>query len=181
MKLIHNQIPVEFLTELPEGVKLVKRKGREFLVIEEVVSRRGQSLMSDDVRIHGEPSILMHVSIKETAGSIFLDAYWGSHAKLYGFLPTVAGADPVIDASVPESQESLMVDSVCEVDGCGCTRAVELLLPGGENKILVCARMGCPGHRMVLSSMPKMVSDTISGINFFGAGSLDEDWFSELG
>lgn len=180
MKLVHNQIPVEFLTELPDGVKLVKRKGHEFLVIEEVMSPGGQSLMSEDVRIHGEPAIKLHVVLGGSEGTIYVDAFWGSHAKLYSFVPEVRGTDQMIDATAPETRENLMVDYQCDVQGCSCTRAVQLLLPGRDNRILVCARMGCPGHRMVLARMSHVVSDTISGINFFGAGTPGDDWFEDF-
>ena len=180
MKLVHNEIPVEFLRSLPEGMKLVNRHGREFLVVEEVYSRKGAPLISDSVRIHGEPTIRVGVKIGGQEGLIFVDAFWGSHAKLYGFVPDLAQADTVVEAFVPETGESLMTEWTCDVEGCGCRSAIEFQLPGGKNTIQVCARFGCPGHRIVLSELDEPVADTVSGINYFGAGSLDDTWFDDL-
>ncbi len=180
MKLVHNEIPVEFLRALPEGMKLVNRHGREFLVVEEVYSRKGTPLVSESVRIHGEPTIRVGVKIGGEEGLIFVDAFWGSHAKLYSFIPDLTSADAIVEAFVPETGESLMVDRRCDVEGCNSRRAIELLLPGGENVIQVCARFGCPGHRIVLAELDEPVADTVSGINYFGAGSLDDTWFDDL-
>ena len=180
MKLVHQEIPVEFLRAMPEGLKLVNRHGREFLVVESVSSRGGTPLTTESVRIHGEPSIRLAVRVGEREGLIFVDAFWGSHAKLYGFLPETADGDQVVAASVPETKESLMIDRTCDIEGCSCTRGIELVLPGGTNVIHVCARLGCPGHRLVLANLPGTVTDSLSGINFFGAGSLEDDWFDSV-
>lgn len=180
MELKHSEIPVEFLRALPEGIKLVNRHGHEFLVVEELRSRKGTPLMSDSVRIHGEPSIRFGARVGSSKGLIFIDSYWGSHAKLFSFVPeNITEADHV-DAFVPETGESLMIDRICDVEGCGCTKGIEFVLPGGENTIQVCARFGFPGHRISISDLSKPVSDSISGINFFGAGSLEDDWFDTL-
>jgi hypothetical protein len=180
MELIHNEIPLEFIRRLPEGVKLVVRHGREFLVVERVESRSGTSLIAEQVHIHGEPSIRLGTRIGDADGLLFVDAYWGSHAKLYSFIPNLETGEQFVDAYVPGSKESLMVDYACDVDGCGSKRGIELVLPGGENRVLVCARLGCPGHRLELANLPKPVQDSLSGINFFGAGSLDDGWFDSV-
>ncbi len=177
MKLVHNEIPLEFLRAIPEGMKLVKRHGREFLVVEAVSSPSGASLITESVRIHGEPSIRFKAKIGNTEGLIFVDAFWGSHAKLFGFLPELGHDDQWVEASVPETGESLMIERQCDVEGCSSHRGIEFRLPGGRNRIEVCARLGCPGHKIVLGDLGKPVEDTISGINFFGAGSLEDDWF----
>lgn len=181
MKLVHNSIPVEFLQAMPEGMKLVNRHGNEFLVVEAVYSRDRTPLVSESVRIHGEPSIRLAVTVGESKGLIFVDAFWGSHAKLWGFLPSQTDDDQIVSAAVPETGESLMIERTCDVEGCSCTRGIELVLPGGENTIQVCARLGCPGHRIVLADLAKPVEDSVSGINFFGAGSLEDDWFEHPG
>jgi hypothetical protein len=180
MKLVHNTIPVEFLQAMPEGMKLVNRHGHEFLVVESVTSRSGRPLVTESVRIHGEPSIRIGMKIGDSEGLIFVDAFWGSHSKLYGFLPDLSDGEQIVDAFEADSRESLMIDRVCDVEGCGCTRGIELVLPGGKNTIQVCARLGCPGHRIVLADMAKPVEDSVSGINFFGAGSLDDNWFDSF-
>ena len=177
MKLVHSQIPVEFLQALPEGMKLVNRHGHEFLVVESVFSRSGTPLVTESVRIHGEPSIRIGIRVGDRNGLIFVDAFWGSHSKLWGFLPDAGDGDQTVDAYVHDTGESLMIDRTCDVEGCSCTRGIELVLPGGENTIQVCARLGCPGHRIVLADMAKPVGDSVSGINFFGAGSVEDDWF----
>lgn len=180
MELIHNEIPLEFVRHLPEGVKLVVRHGREFLVVERVESRSGESLMAHHVHIHGEPSIRLGTRIGDQDGLLFVDAFWGSHAKLYSFVPSLDTGEQFVDAYVPGTEESLMVEYDCDVEGCGSHRGIELVLPGGENRVLVCARLGCPGHRLELANLPKPVQDSLSGINFFGAGSLDDDWFDSV-
>jgi len=180
MKLEHNEIPVELLRALPEGLKIVTRHGREFLVVERVSSPDGTPLITDSVRIHGEPSIRFKARIGDKEGLIFVDAFWGSHAKLFGFLPSEGHGDQYVEAMVPDSGESLMIDRSCDVPGCTSKRGIEFVLPGGENRIHVCARLGCPGHRIVLADLEEPVADSVSGINFFGAGSLEDDWFDSL-
>lgn len=180
MQLVHSEIPDEFLRAIPEGIKLVKRHGHEFLVVERVMSPGGTSLMADSVRIHGEPTIAFAARIAGERGTIFVDAFWGSHAKLFSFLPPVAsGSDYTVEAVVRGTDESLMVDDRCTIESCGSTKAIEFVLPGGENRIRVCARLGCPGHRIVLADLARPVAEAVSGINFFGAGSLEEDWFDD--
>lgn len=180
MKLQHNEIPVEFLRSIPEGMKLVNRHGHEFLVVEAVSSPKGTSLITDAVRIHGEPSIRFKAKIGNATGLIFVDAFWGSHAKLFGFLPELGDEDQYVEASVPETNESLMIDRTCDVDGCTCTQGIEFRLPGGNDRIQVCARLGCPGHKIILSDLGEPVAESVSGINFFGAGSLEDDWFDSF-
>ncbi len=180
MKLTHTNIPVELLLDLPEGLKLVRRHGKEYLVVESLQGPDGVSLISETVRIHGEPSIRLQIRLGNREGRIFVDSFWGSHAKLYGFLPERTAEGDVVEASVPESGTSLMVDRRCTVPGCSCTRAIEMLLPAGGGKVYVCARLGCPGHAIELASLPKPVSESVSRINYFGAGNLEDRWLGEL-
>lgn len=180
MELRHKEIPVEFLRRLPDGIKIVKRHGKEFMVVEQVFGPGGESLISESVNIHGEPSIRLGVRIGSHEGLIFVDAFWGGHAKLYSFLPDVVAGNAEVDAFVPDNRATLMVDRACDVEGCSCSRAIMLTLPDGKSRVYVCARLGCPGHAIDIAGMPADVSQTISSINFFGAGSLDEDWFDEI-
>ena len=186
MKLKKTEIPLEFLTHLPEGIKVVNRGGSEQLVIEKLSSRGGTSLMSDTVRIHGEPSVRIGIRnpeappsdagqtgpVTEREGLVFIDAYWGSHAKLFSFVPDVSSNKPM-EAFVPETGESLMIDCSCDEPGCECKRHIHLVLPGGTSSIDVCARFGCPGHHISLADMPGPVSEDLSHINYFGAGEDD--------
>ncbi|TVR03732.1 MAG: hypothetical protein EA403_06400 [Spirochaetaceae bacterium] len=180
MELQHREIPVEFLQRLPDGIKIVKRHGKEFMVVEQVLGPGGENLMSDAVHIHGEPSIRLGVRINGQEGLIFVDAFWGGHAKLYSFVPDLAGAAAEVDAFVPETRASLMVNRACDVDGCDCTRSIVLTLPDGKSRVYVCARFGCPGHAIEIADLPPTVSQTISSINFFGVGGSEDDWLDQF-
>jgi hypothetical protein len=170
MELNRKDIPIQFLTTLPDGIKLVKRHGKEFLVVDLVTDKQGNSLMNETVKIHGEPSIKLHIKIGKSEGVIFVDAYWGSHAKLYSFIPDVSDGFAFVEASSPISGKTLMTAWECDQKGCGSTEGIELDLPGKKNKIYVCARLGCPGHEMAVRELSREVSHSISTINFFGEG-----------
>jgi hypothetical protein len=180
MELKHTRIPVEFIQRLPEGMKLVTRHGKQFLVVDEVYGPNGESLMCDNVRIHGERSIQLGIEVGNSEGSIFVDSYWGSHAKLYSFMVDTSAKDSLVKARVPGSKTSLMTTRRCNIEGCNSDQAIELHLPGGKNKIYVCARLGCPGHELEVPDLPAPVSDSVSRINFFGAGSIEDQWFDEV-
>lgn len=180
MKLQHKEIPVEFLRRLPDGIKIVKRHGREFMVVEQVLGPGGEDLISGSVHIHGEPTIRLGVRIGTHEGLIFVDAFWGGHAKLYSFIPETPVENAEVDAFVPDNHASLMIDRTCDVEGCSCKRSIMLTLPDGKSRVYVCARLGCPGHAIDIADLSADISRKISSINFFGAGSLEEDWFDEI-
>jgi hypothetical protein len=178
MELNHKDIPVQFLSTLPEGIKLVNRKGHSFLVVEEVYDDTGNSLVSDTVRIHGEPSIKLKVAIGNADGIIYLDAFWGSHAKLYSFVPDLSSSGGRVEAFSPKTGNSLMTDWNCDQEECDSDRAILLHLPGSQNKIYVCSRLGCPGHHLDIRELPESVTDTVSNINFFGEG--EDEFFQGI-
>lgn len=178
MQLVHRKIPREFLKVLPEGMKFVHRHEEEFLVVEQLYCARGHSLMVDSVRIHDEPSISIAVKRAEGAGLIFIDAYWGSHAKLYNFMADPSHPMLYADAHCPHCDVSLVVERECE-SPCRSTRGLVFYLPGGENRITVCARLGCPDHRIVVGGAPLKVQEEVSRINFFGYG-IDDDAFGGI-
>ena len=89
MEIAHKEIPKEFLETLPEGMKFTSREGKEFLVVEKIYCPHGHNLIDDTVSIHGESSVKLKVKIEACEGTIFLDAFWGSHIKLYNFIPNV--------------------------------------------------------------------------------------------
>ncbi len=180
MELQHKEIPVEFLQRLPEGIKIVKRHGKEFMVVESVFGPNGEDLVSRSVHIHGEPTLRLGVTIGNRTGMIFVDSFWGSHAKLYSFVPDDAHENAEVNAFVPETGASLMADRECDIQGCDCKRSILLNLPDGRSKVYVCARLGCPGHSIDLADMPSEVAKSVGSINFFGVGSLDESWFDEF-
>ena len=178
MLLKHTEIPIRFLAALPEGVKLVNRHGKEYLVIEQLLGPSGESLVSEMVHIHNEPAVFFGMRIGNSEGFVFVDPFWGSHAKLYSFIPDLSQGNCLREAYSPETGDSLMVDWACGIEGCDCAKSIEFRLPGGGNRIYVCARLGCPGHRMEIARLPHGVSDTISRINYFGTG--DEDAFKGI-
>lgn len=168
MKLVYKTVPPEFLTSLPEGIKYVQRKGQDFLVVEQLFCPDGHSLMADHVRLHGEPSICLEATIGNQHGRIFVDAFWGSHDKLFSFIPTDAERHSLTEVRCPHCGVSLMTERVCPIERCGSPRAISLLLPGGLNRILVCARLGCPDHELVVQQMPEEISRKLRSINYFG-------------
>lgn len=177
MELKHTSIPTEFITHLPEGMKLVNRHGRQFLVVEEAYGPNGERLISEAVRIHGEPSVQFEIQIGEDRGMVFVDAYWGSHAKLFSFPVCADESTTTADAYVPHSDISLLGEYHCDIEGCSSNRGIVLHLPGGKNSVTVCARLGCPGHHIDIASIPEPVIQSVNKLNFFGTSSVDDDWF----
>lgn len=177
MQLVPRDIPMEFLQLLPEGIKLVTRHGHPYLVMDRVEDAAGNSLMDDSVRIHGEPSIRLHVKVGSSSGLIFIDSYWGSHAKLYSFIPDFSKGKTV-EAFSPQDDSNLMVPWKCPIDGCEETHGIQLRLPGGLNTIIVCGKLGCPGHHINVARVAEGVSEKLSNINFFGEG--EEELFSAI-
>ena len=169
MELKTPKIPEEFIETLPEGMKFVHKHGKEFLVVEEVYCPNGHSLIADSVRIHGEPSIKIDVTIENQKGSFYIDAFWGSHAKLYSFMPVLQSEEPVISAFCPVCGISLLTESKCEHETCNERQHIFLELPEKDNRILVCARLGCPGHKLEIKNIPEDVTELVSEINYFGA------------
>jgi hypothetical protein len=170
VELRHTKIPPRFLEHLPDGLKYLHRHGKEYLVVEQLQCSAGHSLMATSVHIHEEPSIRIKVRAGAQEGLIFVDAYWGSHDKLYGFLPLSVEAGPVVNAFCPTCGVSLVAEERCEQPACGSDQCLLFHLPGGVNRIYVCARLGCPWHRMDISDMPGAVQRQISEINYFGHG-----------
>jgi hypothetical protein len=178
MELSHKEIPMQFLTTLPEGIKLVSRKGSSFLVVERVYDQDGNSLVSDTVRIHGEPSIKLEVKIGNAEGILFVDAFWGSHSKLYSFVPDLSTSNGMVEAFSPVTEKSLMTDWKCNQEGCTSDKAVLLHLPGEHNKIYVCAKLDCPGHLLDIKELSESITESVSRINFFGEG--EDEYFQGI-
>lgn len=174
MQLIHRTIPREFLDVLPEGMKFIHRQGKEFLVVEELLCPKGHSLMVESVRIHDEPSIRIAVDRPEGTGLIFIDAYWGSHAKLYTFLADPTHPLRYAQAKCPHCNTSLVVERSCGRMDCDSTRSLMFRLPREGDAIYVCAKLGCPDHSIVVGDVPRKVREEVDEINFFGYGDDDE-------
>jgi len=178
MKLIYKPVPERFRIALPEGIRFVKRHQQDFLVAGQISCPRGHSLMAKVVHIHGEPSISIRLQVGKSEGLVFIDAFWGGHAKLYNFIPDIVSAGPIVKASCPVCGVSLIVEDHCAQMTCQCNRAIVFALPGRANKIYVCASLGCPGHHIEISDLPHKVLEQVSKINYFGA--QDNDIFMEI-
>jgi len=177
MELISNKIPDEFRTVIPRGLQLVQRNEQEFLLVESIFCPRGHNLLVDSVHIHGEPSIKLELMINGQKGLAFIDAFWGSHAKLFSFLPE-CGDGAMLEGFCPYCHCSLMEEYLCHGEGCDSHTGMALHLPSGAGKVVVCAKLGCPAHILDVSAIPHELTESISGINFFGAGT--EDLFGGL-
>ncbi len=174
MKLTPRRIPDEFIRAIPKGFRLVKRQEGDFLLIESLFCPKGHNLVVDSVRIHDEASVKMKVVINDESGFIFVDAFWGSHSKLFSFIPRNTGREPLFaEPHCPYCDVSLLENYPCAQKGCGSERGVLLLLPGKDNKIHVCARLGCPGHVLEIKDMSRDVVRSVNVINYFGAGVED--------
>ncbi len=166
MKLHHKPIPKEFLERIPDGLKYVQRGGHEHLVVEQTFCPKGHSLMAEDVRLHGESSIKLLLAIGNSSGIMFLDAYWGSHDKLYNFIPDVT-SEAVVAAFCPICNTSLIIKHrACR--SCSETQFIQMYLPGRHNRLLSCARLGCAEHEMIAVDFHPEVIGQVSDINYFG-------------
>lgn len=170
MKLSHHTIPQEFLSNIPRGMKYVMRNGKDFLVVEQVFCPHGHSLMVDSVRLHGEPSINLVLRVGATEGMIFLDSFWGSHDKLYNFIPDLGAVqDPANDVQCPVCRGSLLqTQSAPACGSCGSDKVFSMMLPGARNRILACSVLGCPWHKIIAEDVPDHAVALVDDINFFG-------------
>ncbi len=174
MDLTARKIPDEFIRAIPRGFRLVNKQGHDFLLIESLFCPNGHNLVVDSVRIHDEASIKLKVVINHEPGLLFVDAFWGSHTRLFSFIPKTSGKEPAFaEISCPYCDAGMMERYKCTFKECGSEKSVLLMLPGGKNKIHVCARLGCPGHMLDIIDMPQKVVRSVNVINYFGAGSED--------
>lgn len=168
MHIINDKIPADYLQTLPDGIKFINKHGKEFFVIEELYCPKGHSIMSETVNIHGEPSIQVAVEIEAQKGTFYIDAFWGSHKKLFDFIPKNTHDLSIVKAFCPVCGESLIVQDSCDQPDCRTKEHIMFLLPGGKNKIFECARLGCPGHSIDIRDLPAQFSRAVSEINYFG-------------
>jgi hypothetical protein len=174
MRLAAQKIPDRFAQAVPRGFRLVRKQGHDFLLVESAFCPSGHNLVVDSVRIHDEASIKLKVVVGGETGFVFVDAFWGSHAKLFSFIPPLSGKEPAFaEAHCPYCDASLAEHHRCSQKDCGSDRSILLTLPGGKNTIHVCARLGCPGHLLDVIELPPAVVRSVSGINYFGAGTDD--------
>ncbi|MBF0433195.1 MAG: hypothetical protein HQK83_18085 [Fibrobacteria bacterium] len=174
MKLPVHKIPTEFAESVPRGMRLISKGHHDFLLIESLFCANGHSLMDNSVRIHGEASIKLKIKSKKEEGVVFIDAFWGSYSKLFSYIPTVAKKNQLIDVLCPHCESLLIENGECTQKGCKSGKKIVLHLPGGNNRIHVCAKLGCPGHLLKISDMPDEITESVSDLNFFGAAGDDE-------
>ena len=169
MILTHRTIPPEFLSNIPRGMKYVVRNGKDFLVVEQVFCPNGHSLMVDNVRLHAEPSISLTLRVGSTMGMIYLDSFWGSHDKLYNFVPDLAAtAAEENDVMCPVCGCSLLPSHDRSCGTCGSSKVFVMYLPGAENRIMACAKLGCPWHKIVAEDISDQFTALVDDINYFG-------------
>ena len=173
MEIKRKEIPEAFLKTLPDGLKFVSKHGHDFLVVESLKCQHGHSLITDEVHIHGEAAIKLRVILNNCKGVLFLDAFWGSHTKLYSFIPHNYEKVEIIDILCPVCNESLLVDESCPDKQCGSKKMVQMCLPN-NNRILACASFGCPEHKIEINNVSNQVTEKIDDINFFGIGFEDD-------
>jgi len=108
------------------------------------------------------------VKVGKSEGLVFVDAFWGGHAKLYNFIPDIESEGAVVETYCPQCEADMTVDEKCHQEDCDSEKSVLFSLPGGKNKLHVCAKLGCPGHKMDITDLPDQIADQVSEINFFG-------------
>lgn len=141
MSLNVGRIPSEFRNSVPKGFRLIRKNRRDFLLVESLFCSNGHNLIVNNVRIHDEASIKLKVDIKKNSGYLFIDAFWGSHSKLFSFIPDTSDSSTNVKAYCPYCDVDLSENYKCDQDDCKSEECYILLLPGGRNKIHVCARM----------------------------------------
>jgi hypothetical protein len=171
MELVVKKIPPEFTNSIPKGLRLVKKSQGYFLLVESLFCPNGHNLIVDSVRIHNEASIKLKVKIGAESGFIFIDSFWGSHTKLFSFIPGGARKkEPYVEAFCPYCDADLIEHFSCSQPKCGSDKNILMLLPG-TNKIHVCAKLGCQGHLLDVNDLSPAVFHSVNEINFFGAGA----------
>jgi hypothetical protein len=158
-----------FLNHIPRGMKYVMRNGKDFLVVEQVFCPNGHSLIVDNVRLHGEPSITMVLRVGKAEGTVYLDSFWGSHDKLYSFIPDLRDIGSEKNDVMCPSCDCTLVTKMkkgCKV--CGSEDLIVLHLPGSQNKIMACARLGCPWHHILVEDISHKYTEMVDDINYFG-------------
>jgi len=173
MNFAMEKIPSEFIKAIPKGFRLIKRDKNDLLLVESVFCPNGHNLIAESVRIHDESSIKLKVTINNTTGYLFIDAFWGSHTKLFSFVPAKSANEVYVKAFCPYCDMDLTENFRCNQKGCNSNKSIQILLPSASNKIHVCSRLNCPGHVIEINDMPHELIESISAINFFGAGDND--------
>ncbi len=159
-------IPHEFMEKLPQGFKVANRHGAIYVVIDDVRCPNGHNLITDSVKLHGEPSIAIRVKGGGIKGNMYLDPFWGLHQKLFDFMFKANFPNPVIKAFCPQCNASLMTRKKCETPGCNNDEFIEFTLPGEGNSISVCARWGCSEHSITIGTIGNEASEGVKKINY---------------
>jgi NADH:ubiquinone oxidoreductase subunit E len=107
----------------------------------------GQTLMDAGHTVDGHASIRLTTSCEGRTGTLHLSAFYGS-AKVSGGGELPDGA--LIVMSCPHCGQELSGGSDCPE--CGATMA--MMAAGKYAALSICARRGCPGHRLDLLTAP---------------------------
>ena len=178
MELPSKKIPQEFLSSMPDGIKLEQKQERIFLVVEKILCPEGHDIIEDKVQIHGEPSIRVKADTGKSCGHLYIDAFWGGHRKLFDFVPVFDSENMDLSVSCPICDTSLMVKRNCNYEGCDSQDSFILPFPGGQNKIYVCARLGCPGHHIEVQEVSGNIIEQVDEINYFQ--TYEDDLFQGI-
>ncbi len=175
MELRTKAIPDSFKQNIPKGMRLLWKQDVEVLLVESLFCPNGHNLLVDSVRIHDEPSIKLKIRIDDQPGYVFLDSIWGSHANLFTFMGHGLDPDAKVDAYCPYCDVHLNIAEGCaDIDSeCRCDEQIVLFLPGKKNKIIICPRISCPHHELIVEEIPMPVLQELSDINYFGTGQED--------
>jgi hypothetical protein len=159
-------IPKDFIENLPEGFKITNRKGAIYVVVDDLRCPNGHGLITDAIRIHNEPAIHIKVKGGGVKGAMYLDPFWGLHQKLFDFMFKSNSPNPLLKVSCPQCNIPLMIKKCCEATGCNSEEYIEFALPGGKNKIEVCARWGCPEHHISVDMFSCGTATAVDKINY---------------
>ena len=113
------------------------------LQITEALCPKGDSLISDEVKLRNTPSIKVAARIKGRKGTIFLSAFFGD----FTFQTSLElNKGDVVELFCAECGQSLSIDEVCRA--CGATMFAVNLPDGG--RVEACPRVGCHNHKLTL-------------------------------
>jgi len=180
MKLHNRDIPELFRVHTPLGFKVSERNNHEYLVVTSLCCSNGHNLITEQVMIQGEPSIKLDVTIGRRSGLEFVDAFRGSHAKLFNFFPEKIDDHAFVSARCPKCGVPLMESFHCREPECSSEQGIVYTLLCIGSRVHVCAAMNCPSHELEAVDLPYEPHDMIirvSHINFFGEGA--EDMFGD--
>jgi two-component system NtrC family sensor kinase len=119
------------------GSRLLQLSPRGITQIRKAQCAKRHSLIDDEVRIGGLPSVRLKAVAGTDEGFLFLDPMYGRHSHRFG-LNVAAGTE--MQLSCPECQVSLL-DSASRCPLCGAHLC--FIETPGQGRLEVCSRRGC--------------------------------------